>query len=581
MQFSYQLKRECGSVEIWISIRNLSDEKKKLGNFKIVELLEIDGPLYLNNWQSWLPFKRFESLPNLPAILNFAQTNEVSLFTASPIPELLMSGKIPSDYFIAGEKFLIGALASKISHPYFLWDEGRRAVGVYVELFGKPLESGKVLELEPFIVLEGKYQENLERYALKVAEYNGAKFKAFEGVGWCSWYHYFTEITYDDLKKNVKILKKLREEKGIPYSLVQLDDGYQKDIGDWTDTNEKFPTLEEIASTIKSAGFKAGLWLAPFSVAETSSLFHKHPEWLVKNPDGKPKVVYRNWNKNIYALDTTHPGALDFLKNTLKEIRTAGFSYIKIDFLFAGMVPGLRYDTKTTPVEAYHRGLTTIREALGEGIFILGCGAPLLPSVGYMDGMRIGADTDPEWKGNLPDLGMPSAKYAIRNAITRYFMNKAFWHNDPDTMILRNDAGLTESERELYAFTSGLLNNMLLQSDDMTRVDESGIEILKEAIELSGGRPRVYYVSDELFVIAVKGGRHFNSIAVVNIGDDSTQINVPPSALSWSGVELSDNLINMEPRSVKLFKTASNTIELNKSVKLKEDGRKVNYYEEE
>ncbi|MCD6160670.1 MAG: alpha-galactosidase [Kosmotoga sp.] len=580
LSFRYRLERSKGTTLIFTTIKNLSDETKKLGSFKIAELLEVEGPLYLNNWQSWLPYKRFESTPDLSGFARFTQSNEISLLTASPIPELLMRGIMPSDYFIAAEHFLIGALSSKVSHPYFLWDDKEKTVSAYVEFFGKPLVPGEELEIEPFAFFEGKYNENVETYALKVSEYNNVTFKTFEGIGWCSWYHYFTEIDFQELRKNISLLKERKEKEGIPYTLVQLDDGYQRDIGDWTETNEKFPSLKEIAEAIKGSGFDAGIWLAPFSASETSNLFQKHPDWFVKDPTGKPKIVYRNWNKNIYGLDLTHPEAVTFLKETFEKLRNAGFNYFKIDFLFAGLVPGIRHDMNVTPVEAYCKGMESIRAAVGEESFILGCGAPLLPSTGYVDGMRIGTDTDPEWKGQLPDIGFPSAKYAIRNPLTRYFMNKSLWHNDPDTMILRYTAQLSNNEKELYAVVCGLLDNMLLQSDDMAQIDQAGVRLLKETALLSGGRPRVYQIDDENFVIAVKGGIHFNSIGVVNLGNSASKMEIPEDALNWSGVKLEETNIEIQPHSVVLFKMPSSTVELKKTIRYKDDGRQVNYYEE-
>ena len=42
-------------------------------------------------------------------------------------------------------------------------------------------------------------------------------------------------------------------------------------------------------------------------------------------------------------------------------------------------------------MEAYHIGMRLLREAAGDGMF-LACGAPMLPSVGYADAFRTGAD---------------------------------------------------------------------------------------------------------------------------------------------------------------------------------------------
>ncbi len=92
-----------------------------------------------------------------------------------------------------------------------------------------------------------------------------------------------------------------------------------------------------------------------------------------------------------------------------------------------------------------------IREAAGPDTYLLGCGAPLGPSLGIVDGMRIGTDTAPDWEPkymgiellfpNDPDI--PSAKNALQNTISRSAMHNRWWHNDPDCLLLRPGSNLT------------------------------------------------------------------------------------------------------------------------------------------
>jgi alpha-galactosidase len=64
-------------------------------------------------------------------------------------------------------------------------------------------------------------------------------------VGWCSWYQYFHDVTEADLLGN------LARSAGWPFDVFQLDDGFQRAIGDWLETNEKFPsTLDRLAGEI-------------------------------------------------------------------------------------------------------------------------------------------------------------------------------------------------------------------------------------------------------------------------------------------------------------------------------------------
>ena len=64
--------------------------------------------------------------------------------------------------------------------------------------------------------------------------------------------------------------------------MVQLDDGWQRAIGDWRETNAKFPSgLAGIAGAIRDAGFTAGLWTAPFCAVPGSETASRHGDWLL------------------------------------------------------------------------------------------------------------------------------------------------------------------------------------------------------------------------------------------------------------------------------------------------------------
>ena len=79
------------------------------------------------------------------------------------------------------------------------------------------------------------------------------------------------------------------------------------------------------------------------------------------------------------------------------SLRQMGFEYFKLDFLTSGIRKGGRYDPTINRLEAYRAGLGLMVEAIGEGAYVVGCGAPLGCSVGLLDGCRIGPDTEMSW----------------------------------------------------------------------------------------------------------------------------------------------------------------------------------------
>lgn len=554
--YSFSNLPDSSGVLLRVSIRNEDPSPKKVGKIDLIEIQDVSEPVYYNNWQSWFPFKAYWERPLVDSFVQYADSQGISLFAASPIPELLRKGQRPSDYFIATDELLVGFVSNQFTHQYFLWDDETLSIIGSVDLFGTELASGESIELEEMVILGNKsLWTMLENYADLIKQSNEVEFNEFEGIGWCSWYHYFTDITFDELSKNVKLLAEIRDREKIDYRLVQLDDGYEKEIGDWLTTNSKFPDLKEIASEIRGKGFKAGLWIAPFSASESSRLFNEHKEWFVKNSDGNPRVAYRNWNKQIFALDTTNPEVLLHLERLIKTIRSYGFDYLKIDFLFAGAIPGGRFNEFLTPVEAYRSGMQTIRAAAGDDCFILGCGAPLLPSVGYVDGMRIGSDTAPEWNGETMDIGVPSARYSLRNAYTRSFMHRRLWLNDPDTIVLRN-CGLTEEEKRVFALSVGLLDGMMLTSDDMSQVGRDGISLLMEAMQLRGGEPRVFLDGmNGVFATCTRNAPVYDVTSFVNLTDTPRHsIRLKKMYQDWSGVIPSVMEVELPPRSIWIEK---------------------------
>ncbi len=478
-----------------------------------IEVLRCPAPadFLMNNWQSWGPTQKMAPGERLGGIEE--RMANYSRYVFTPVPDTFLKSLV-SDYFVAWDGGLAGFLTSKIAHPFF--EIGADGITGCLDYFGIGLEDP--VPLEPLLILEGAPVESLlERYADLVAGGNRPRVAAANPVGWSSWYHYFTNLHPSDVEKNLKIARA-----GFPFEVFQIDDGFEADIGDWLQTKAGFGSLEDLARVIRNAGYRAGIWTAPFSASETSELFRQHPDWMVSEA-GRAKLCYRNWHRNIYALDTTNPGVQNWLHETFTRLKSMGFDYFKIDFLFSAAMPGLR-SQRVSPVQAYRRGLDVIRRAVGDS-FVLGCGAPLLPAIGFVDGMRIGEDTAPFWNSGMTAIQGPNAYIALKNCFLRAFMHRRWWLNDPDCLLLRrSDIELKAHERELYARTAGALDNMIIESDDLELVDEWGRALLEEAIRLRGGEVRVRgLLGDDLFLIESRGGPSGSFRYAANLADLSQQ----------------------------------------------------------
>jgi len=290
-------------------------------------------------------------------------------------------------------------------------------------------------------------------------------------TGWCSWYYYYSDVTQQDVITNLDIAKNEFKEHGFDY--IQIDDGYQVSAGDWQ-TNEKFPDRHRwLVRQIHNAGLKAALWVAPFAISEKSPVFINHPEWLLENEQGEKIMVWDNpkWGGKIYILDPSHPDAYQWLANLFSEItNTWNYDYVKIDFLYYATL-GRKYYQNVTPIEAYRLGLRAIREGVGPDKFILGCGAPLHPSIGFVDGMRIGSDISTSWEAVIR---------CAANTANRFFLNMNVWNNDPDCIVVRPPLNYVQASA--WASFVSLSGGMNLFSDDLKELNSERIDILKKTI---------------------------------------------------------------------------------------------------
>ena len=357
------------------------------------------------------------------------------------------------------------------------------------------IREGERRELHDVLIARGGPTDALlSAWASTVGASGRARVDADHQVGWCSWYHYFHDVTEEDITSNLQLADEW------PFDVFQVDDGFQSAIGDWLTTNEKFPSgLESMAARISGRGRRPGLWLAPFLVAPDSVVAAEHPEWLARGFDGEPLPNMFNppWGGGMdglmFGLDTTVPEVREHLRDLAATVIAMGFTYLKLDFTFSPSFDGVWSDRSFTPAQRVRAGFDAIRAGAGDDTFLLGCGVPLAHSVGVVDANRIGADVAPSWSLRS-DVSMlsgyagtqPATRHAWSATATRSFMHRRLWLNDPDCLMLRSEqTELTPQAAHTWAQAVGISGGMVLVSDDLSLLGSSARSVLDEAIDLS------------------------------------------------------------------------------------------------
>ncbi|MGA5202332.1 glycoside hydrolase family 36 protein [Streptomyces variegatus] len=290
---------------------------------------------------------------------------------------------------------------------------------------------------------------------------------------WCSWYEYFTAVTEDDIHENLRAMDTL----DLPVDVVQIDDGYQQALGDWLTLSGRFRSRAGIAEKIRSRGRRAGIWTAPFLVDPASELAAAHPDWLVRDTTGGFAHAGRNWGHDLRVLDTTHPDAAAYLTEVFTTLRAEGYDYFKTDFLYAGALDGVRH-ADADALTAYRAGIALIREAIGEDAYLLGCGAPVLPSIGLFDAMRVSPDTAPHRRPEADDYSQPGQDPAEFTGVARQWQHHRLWINDPDCLMARPAV----ETRERWAAHVESTGGLMASSDRLLSLDRWGVETTRRLL---------------------------------------------------------------------------------------------------
>ncbi|WP_326667367.1 glycoside hydrolase family 36 protein [Streptomyces sp. NBC_01257] len=295
----------------------------------------------------------------------------------------------------------------------------------------------------PWFLAYGTEEEVFASYAAQLGERLGRSTKRAGNV-WCSWYAYYENITEEQLTKDITALR------GLPFDVVQVDDGWERMVGDW-EANDKFPGgMRALADRIKEAGLRAGLWIAPFIALPDSETAREKPELLLRGEDGEPVVTGHNWGTGYYALDLTVPAAQEHVRTMIRRVtQDWGFGYLKADFIGAAAAPGVRAPGIGRE-EAYRIGLEIIREAAGPDTYLLGSGAPLLPSLGLLDGIRSGPDVAPQWEHYATqDPSDALARNAVVNTLHRLWQSPLL-EVDPDVVYFRSRLNLLTEHQQSW-----------------------------------------------------------------------------------------------------------------------------------
>jgi len=335
---------------------------------------------------------------------------------------------------------------------------------------------GTCRKSETALIRYGRYHEAMEDTMHWIGANHGTRTHRKPIVGWCSWYDRHRNIDADHILSVTHTIQKMHPR--IQMDVIQIDDGYQRAMGDWV-CNEQFSGgWKEIVETIEHTSSTPGVWIAPLWFYEDvrylqldgsdKSLVERHPDWFQRDRNGN--LAGKDPKGKLCWLDPSHPDVQTFIRRNLRDLRAAGFRYFKTDFNTLQEKRSWHpqaarfHDRSKTRFQIFRDLYAMYREELGEDTYLLACVCEYIRGpIGFADAQRIGPDSSPTWESTNHCCLHESIQAVGANAIYHNRLLTA----DPDVTYMFPRSAMTIDELRAWHGIVGLLGGATYISEPL------------------------------------------------------------------------------------------------------------------
>ena len=497
-----------------------------------------DAFINVGAWQSWNPGFEIEPGKKQDSLKNFCIKNW-NKWLVFPESKFKPSKKIVLSSFLSYLRFdnfylllmSVGNISNKLPPLQFIIDRKTAKVTLEIADKGKNWEKGE-LQAQIEIITASSFVNAKNTILAYFGRQMQEKF-----LGWESWYNYYEKIDenkilseLNQINQSPNLIKLAGQEFPEYKKVFQIDDGWQISLGDWNCNTKLFPSgLKSLTQKIEENGYIPGIWCAPLIIDIRSKFAIEHPDYILR--DKKGNLIKAGWNPRwgvngiYYCLDLSHDGVQKHLKNLMnKIINEWGFRYIKLDFLFAGMLYG-SFAKNNAAYENFHivsKILTEIKKNNdGKDIYYLGCGMPMEMGFKNFPLSRIGCDTYEHWDNSFMRRikwnGRASAYLNLKDTLGKALWNGTVFQCDPDVIFIRtNKCSLTLEEKKIIAFVNSVFGSQIMFSDNLnltTEEEKITLDILDVIKQYQKENFSIKYLGNDLYQV-----QSLNYLGTIDLG---------------------------------------------------------------
>lgn len=358
---------------------------------------------------------------------------------------------------------------------------------------GRLLRAGETVALETVWLTTGAdWQDLLFGYADEIARENRIRLNAPKPyIGWATWDYFGRNWTYDQVVANMDKLLAIYPQADF----LQIDGGWWPQRGDYNlvRANLQPEGMKRLGQLIRQKKLIAGIHLDGMRGDAKAQIVKEHPDFFLRDEKGNMLVessVKVGDNLDYTFFDFSNPATAAYFTEVMANIRRNwGYDYFKVDFLRFGINEFIHTavgkDTAIVPhnrgltsVERFHLAMAAMRRGMGADAFFVGCSAVFGPTFGHVDGLRSGADINPEFR--------QFKKCAVDNSGNFYLHGKVV-HNDADYHVVRakedqddtlvkaankDGKAMTLNEAEMWTHFVALCGGPRLNSDNLPTLRE-------------------------------------------------------------------------------------------------------------
>ena len=258
--------------------------------------------------------------------------------------------------------------------------------------------------------------------------------------------------------------------------------------------------MKRLGQLIRQKNLVAGIHLDGMRGDAKAQVAKEHPDFFLRNAKGGMLVhetINVGENLDYTFFDFSNPATGAYFTDVIANIRRNwGYDYIKVDFLRYGLTEFIHtvvgkeaaivpQNRGLTSVERIHLGLTAMRAGMGPDAYFLACSAVFGPTFGHVDGLRSGADINPEFT--------QFKKCAVDNSGNFYLHGKVVY-NDADYHVVRaredqdetlvkagnkDGKNMTMNEAEMWTHFIALCGGPRLNSDNFLTLRKERRELFR------------------------------------------------------------------------------------------------------